>query len=182
MNGAACMIPNHAIRGYLQKNCASIDKQVVIACGCSNRSAFEENSASKQKISKISCTNTKEKRITEHDEEVKITGDDETQTEKTDGTSTLQSAPDKHPKDSHIPTDSIRPITGDSSKIEENESIKLVLSQETLERMSIICEKKIKAGSFKQLKNSTQPKTGQNLFDLKDIICLIHHPPFLQCK
>ena len=43
MNGAACTIPNNAIRGYLQKNCASIDKQVAIACGCSNRSAFEEH-------------------------------------------------------------------------------------------------------------------------------------------
>ena len=49
MNGAACTIPNHAIRGYLQKNCASIDKQDAIACGCSNRSAFEENFSLKTK-------------------------------------------------------------------------------------------------------------------------------------
>ena len=49
MNGEACTIPNHAIRGYLQKNCASIDKQVAIACGCSNRSAVEENFSLKTK-------------------------------------------------------------------------------------------------------------------------------------
>ena len=53
MNGAARTIPNHAIKGYLQKHCASIDKQAAIACGCSNRSDFEANVSLKHKIMRV---------------------------------------------------------------------------------------------------------------------------------